>query len=368
MSEPGRHSTQSPATSTETGGTRRDFRMFVLVAITLAGAYLCLRLTAPFLPVLVWALALAILCAPLHRWLQGRARHPGMAAALCVLIVAIVVVVPAGFIAKRVVSEAAEGAQAVEEMAESGAWRRSLDANPVLAPAGRWVEQQFDLPGIVESASVWLTGTAASFLRGSILQVLGIVLTFYMFFFFLRDRVAALDALEAMSPLSAADTRRVFNGVVDTVHATLYGTATVALVQGTLGGLMFWWLGLTAPLLWGIVMGLLAVVPVLGAFIIWIPAALFLLLDGSGGKALVLTLWGSVVVGGIDNLLYPMLVGNRMKMHTVFAFISIVGGLMLFGSAGLILGPVLFTVTRLLLEIWNREAARSPATPETVAS
>ena len=93
--------------------------------------------------------------------------------------------------------------------------------------------------------------------------------------------------------------------------------------------------------------------PVLGAFVVWIPAALFLLLDGSPGKALLLTLWGTVVVGGIDNLLYPMLVGKRLQMHTVLAFISIVGGLVVFGASGLILGPVIFAITRLLLEIWS---------------
>ncbi len=124
---------------------------------------------------------------------------------------------------------------------------------------------------------------------------------------------------------------------------------------------MFWWLGLPAPLLWGIVMGLLAVVPVLGAFIIWIPAAIFLVLEGSGGKALLLTLWGGIVVGGIDNLLYPMLVGRRLKMHTVLAFISIVGGLIVFGPSGLILGPVIFIVTRLLLEIWSSRNAAANA-------
>ena len=127
---------------------------------------------------------------------------------------------------------------------------------------------------------------------------------------------------------------------------------------------MFWWLGLPAPLLWGIVMGLLAVVPVLGTFVIWIPAAIFLVLEGSGGKALLLTLWGGIVVGGIDNLLYPMLVGSRLKIHTVLAFISIVGGLIVFGPSGLIAGPVIFTITRLLLEVWSsRNAATTIAAP-----
>jgi predicted PurR-regulated permease PerM len=148
--------------------------------------------------------------------------------------------------------------------------------------------------------------------------------------------------------------RRLYGDVADTVHATVYGTLVVAMVQGALGGLMFWWLGLPAPLLWGVVMALLAIIPVLGAFVVWIPAAVFLLLEGSGAKAIVLVLWGAVVVGGIDNLLYPMLVGRRLRMHTVIAFVSIVGGLIVFGASGLILGPVVFAVTRLLLDIWGR--------------
>jgi len=116
---------------------------------------------------------------------------------------------------------------------------------------------------------------------------------------------------------------------------------------------MFWWLGLPAPALWGLVMGVLAVVPVLGAFIVWIPAAIFLALEGSWGKALILGVWGGVIVGGIDNVMYPILVGNRLKLHTIPAFMAIVGGLIVFGSSGLILGPVTLTVTVLLLEIWR---------------
>jgi predicted PurR-regulated permease PerM len=190
-----------------------------------------------------------------------------------------------------------------------------------------------------------------------VVEVIGLLLTFYLLFFFLRDRSAALQALRALSPLSEAEMDRLFNRIGDTIYATIYGTLAVSAVQGLLGGMMFWWLGLPAPLLWGVVMALLAVVPVLGAFVIWIPAALFLAMEGSWGKALVLTFWGMIVVGGIDNLLRPILVGKRLKLHTVLAFMSVVGGLILFGPAGLILGPVVFTITIELLEIWRGHTA-----------
>jgi len=336
-------------------GSRSHVHTLLLMAVTVVGIYFCYRLAAPFFPVFAWALALAVLFAPLHRWLESKVKHPNLAATICVLVAALIVVVPATFVAERIIGEATSGAETFKTMVESGEWRRSFEGHPLIAPVGHWIDRQFDLPGMVNTATSWLTSTAASFVQESVLQLIGVVLTFYIFFYFLRDRAAALESLRSLSPLSEADMNRMFDGVNDTVYATLYGTFAVAIVQGTLGGLMFWWLGLPAPLLWGTVMALLAVVPVLGAFIIWIPAAIFLFLEGSGGKALLLTLWGAIVVGGIDNLLYPILVGRRLKIHTVLAFISIVGGLIVFGPSGLILGPVIFTVTRLLLEIWSSQ-------------
>ena len=345
-------------------GSLSHIHTLVLMALTVGGLYLCYLLAVPFVPVLAWALALAILFAPLYRWIESKVKRPNVAAAICVLIVGVIVVVPVMFVAERIISEGARGAETAKTMVESGAWRRTLDAHPRIAPVSHWIERQLDLPGLAKNATSWLTNFATSFVLGSVMQLIGIALTLYMLFYFLRDRGTVLKSLRSLSSLSEADMNRLFVEVGDAVHAALYGTLAVAVVQGTLGGLMFWWLDLPEPLLWGIVMGLLAVIPVLGAFVIWVPAAIFLLLEGSVEKAVLLTLWGAVVVGGIDNLLYPMLVGKRLRMHTVIAFISIVGGLIVFGPAGLILGPVVFTVTRLLLEIWSSRNAEQTKNTE----
>ena len=336
-------------------GSRNHVYTLLLMAATVAGMYFCYQLATPFIPAFTWALALSVLFAPLYRRLVKKIKHPNLAAMICILAAVLIVVVPTAFIAQRILVEAANGAETIKTMIQSGEWQQILDAHPRLAPAGNWIEQQIDLPGIFNNAATWLTGTAASFVHGSVLQLISVVLTFYMLFYFLRDCGAILDTLRLISPLSGPDMKRIFDGISDTIHATVFGTFAVSLVQGTLGGLMFWWLDLPSPILWGVVMALLAVVPVLGAFIVWIPAAIFLLLDGSEGKALLLTIWGAVVVGGIDNLLYPMLVGSKLKMHTIIAFVSIVGGLIFFGPSGLILGPVMFTVTRILLEIWSSQ-------------
>jgi predicted PurR-regulated permease PerM len=221
------------------------------------------------------------------------------------------------------------------------------------------IEQQIDLPGTLNTLTNWLSATAASIVKGSVMQLIGLCLTFYLLFFFLRDRVAVLGAVRALTPLSDRDIDRLFQRLGDTIYATAYGTLAVAAVQGFLGGLMFWWLDLPAPLLWGVVMALLAVVPVLGAFVVWMPAAVFLVLEGNWIDAMTLAAWGMFVVGTIDNLMRPVLVGNRLKLHTLLAFMSVVGGLVLFGAAGLILGPVALTITMELLIVWrNRDSER----------
>jgi predicted PurR-regulated permease PerM len=339
-------------------GSRNHVQTLVLMVVTAFGIYLCYRLAVPFLPALAWALALAVLFAPFQRWLESKLKHSSLATMVSVLVIGLIVVIPATFVGQQLVIQTAKGAELIETKFKSGEWRRALEAQPRLAPLADRIEQQLDLPGNVKTLATRLSATAASIVKGSVFQVIGFCLTFYLLFFFLRDRRAALQSLRHLSPLSEAEMDRLFGRVGDTIHATIYGTLAVAFVQGLLGGLMFWWLGLPAPLLWGVVMALLAVVPVLGAFVVWIPAALFLALEGSWGKALILTLWGMLVVGTIDNLLRPILVGNRLKLHTVLAFMSVVGGLILFGPAGLILGPVTLTVTTVLLETWtNRTKA-----------
>lgn len=352
-------------------GSRGHIQALVLIAATVLGIYVCYQLALPFLATLVWALALAVLLTPFQRWLEAKLKRPNLAAAISVLVGSLVVAVPATFVGQRLVQEAAKGTEFIKTKVESGEWRRAIGAQPRLAPLADWVERKVDLPGTVKTLSTWLTTTAGAIVMGSVVQVIGFCLTFYLLFFFLRDRGAALQSLRSLSPLSEPEMDRLFGRVADTIYATVYGTLAVSAVQGLLGGLMFWWLGLPTPLLWGVVMGLLAIVPVVGAFVVWIPAALFLLLEGNWGEALVLTLWGVLVVGTVDNLLRPVLVGNRLKLHTVLAFMSVVGGLMLFGASGLILGPVALTITTVLLQSWrNRVTAKTAVRvkPEALAS
>ena len=333
-------------------GSPNRMRAYVVLAMTIGALLVCVLLALPFLASLTWALALAILCMPSHRWIESKIKSPSLAALISVCWIGLVVAMPAIWISARLMTEAAAGAVVIKEKVASGEWRAIFESHAALKTLSPWIEE-LDLPGAISAGASWTAAKAASLIRSWILQLVTTLLTFYLLFYFLRDRRLVVGWLNEISPLSTADTGCLFKRIVDTVQATLYGTFAVAVIQGALGGLIFWWLELPAPLVWGLVMGVLAIVPVLGAFIVWIPVAVLFALEGNWSSALLLTVWGTLVIGAIDNFLYPVLVGDRLKLHTVPSFIAIIGGIILFGPSGLLLGPVAVATTIVLLEVWR---------------
>lgn len=327
-------------------------RTIVLLTVTLGGIYFCIRMIGPFVAPLAWSLTLAVMFAPLQRWLESRMK-PGLAAAISVLAAGVILVVPAFFVGQKLVNQAASAAVLIDEKVQSGEWSKAIETNA----KELWLVQRFadeiDLTAAASTITSWLSDQATAILASSLFQLAAFGLILYVLFFLLRDRDQALARLRALAPLSPGEMDRLLGRCHDTIHATVYGTLATSAVQGILGGLMFWWLGLPSPLLWGLVMALLAVVPVLGAFVVWLPAALFLASEGSWGKALILAIWGIAVIGTSDNLLRPVLVGKRLEQHTLLAFFAVIGGLVVFGASGLILGPLVLSLTTVFLEIWG---------------
>jgi len=346
--------------------SRERALVLVLAAGTVIAVYLCYRLVRPFLPSVAWALALAVVAHPVHAWIAARITRPSIAAAISLALIVVLLVSPALFVIHSLLTQAAEGLAQVQDEAESNGWEQTVAGIPQLKSALQWLNQHFDVQSEASRVFTTLTSDVASLLRGSFWAVAQFLITLLTLFFFLRDQPQFLRAVRGLLPLSTAEANQVVHRVNDTVHATVYGTLLMALLQGTMGGLMFWWLGLPAPLLWGAVMTVLAVIPTLGSFVVWAPAAAFLMLQGSWVKGMILTLWGLTAIGLIDNLLYPYVVGNRLRLHTLLVFFAVVGGLMLFGASGIVLGPVILAVTDALLHIWQRRTRAGHTAEEAI--
>lgn len=332
-------------------------RALAFAALALVTAYLCWLLVEPLIAPIAWALALAVVAQPLHGWLLRGLRSPSLAAALATLLIAIMLVVPAMLAGGRVAQEAVAAATRVQASVKDGRLHELAERNPRAAAAIEWADSLVDLRAQLSKLSGYVPQVAQKVMSESLQFLVGAGVALFLLFFFLRDRVPILGAVRGLLPLSAEEAGRMFRLVDDTIYAILYGTLAVCLVQGALGALAFWWLDLQSPLLWGSAMAVLSIVPVVGTAIIWGPAALYLLLEGSPEKAVALAAWGFVVIGVVDNLLKPSIVKGRLHAHIVPVFVSILGGLVAFGAAGVIIGPVVLAVALALVDIRKRRAA-----------
>jgi predicted PurR-regulated permease PerM len=336
-----------------------EVRLACLAGLTLAVIWGLWRIGRPFLGALTWAAVVALVSAAPHRWIKARVRRPGLAAGLTTALATLVVVVPMTFVAVSLYRAGSEAAATVRRQIEDGSWRERVSDRPLLGRVAGIVEKQVKQVGDGGGGA----GGGAAVPRAVSVTFRGameMLVTVFALFFFVRDGPEVRRLVRSLLPLSNREADRMIRRVSDTVYATTWGTVVVAAIQGALGGLMFWFLGLPAPLLWGTVMALLAIVPILGAFVVWVPAAIYLALDGEIVKALILAAWGGIVVALVDNFLYPVLVGNRMRLHTLAVFIAILGGLSLFGASGLVLGPAVLAAAVELRRVWRRRMRPAP--------
>jgi predicted PurR-regulated permease PerM len=351
----------APSLPLERFWSERGLPNLAALALTVLALVLCFLIVRPFVSSLAWAAALAVLAWPLHRRLAQRIRWPTAAAALSVVAIGMLLVVPSGMLIPSVIDEAMSGYRLVRSQIESNAWDAALLRYEWIGPVWEWLRQRVDMSVVLQQVGAFLTELGSLAVTTSFVGLIEFALTFFFLFFFLRDRDAVLAGIRGMLPLSASETDGILHAAGDTIFATVYGKVVVGIAQGILGGLMFWWLDLPAAWFWAIVMALLSVIPLLGAPLVWLPAALFLLLDGQWVQAIIMAVWGAAVVGLADNLLYPVVVGRYLHLHTIPMLVSLIGGIVVFGAVGFFLGPVVLAVTIALLEVWRTRGAQTVA-------
>jgi predicted PurR-regulated permease PerM len=309
---------------------------------------------------LVWAGALALLFAPFHRRIEARVKRPNLAAALSLVLIGLLVVAPATWFAQKLADQATSVPDKIQKQIAAGKWHMHGDEHPQVARFLALVERQLNSPENTSMATTWLKTILSRLVQESAIAAVQVSLTLYFLFYFLRDRVPVLKAIRSFSPLTESETDTLFCRVNDTIHATLCGMLALSVLQGVLGGLMFWWLGVPSPWFWAVVAAVFAFVPVVDTFVLWLPAAVYLGLEGRWGEALVVAGLGSLLVRAIANFLYPVVVKDRLKVPSVSIFVALLGGVLLFGWSGLVLGPAILTITSALLEISAKRMAEPP--------
>lgn len=341
---------------------REKVRWAVLLSGVVLAFYLCWLMLQPFVVVLLWGLVLTSAFEPLHARILARVKHPDASAILSCLTVLLVIGLPVFLIGFAVVRELVPAFESLSAIAVD-----LIDPNsPVLGQVTTWLaERGVDINSVKRQALEQargglkdLTSASIGYVSGIIGGIFGLVLqTFFIFFtmyYLFRDGEKLRVALSEALPLRGRTTNRIFDRAREVVRASVYGIFVIAVLQGTLGGLAFWVIGLPSAVVWGLVMAFLSMIPFLGAFIVWVPAAIWLAASGHWGAAIGLSLWGSLVIGLIDNFLRPKLVGEKANLHELFIFFAVLGGLQVFGLIGLILGPVILAIALALFDAFRQ--------------
>jgi predicted PurR-regulated permease PerM len=347
----------------------RNIRWWVLLLVTAILLYLCWRMIQPFLSVILWATVLVIVFHPVHRRLKQRIRNSSLAALVSSALVILIILVPVSLVTLAVINELSNAVASVQQGADYLMDPNSPFTGPILNFLGQYIDinhlrsEEF-LVERVRGVGGQLAGRTLGFiggLIGAIVQTFFVIFTMYYFF---RDGDNISRNVRDSLPLDREQADRIMVRTREVIDASVYGVITIAMIQGTLGGLAFWALGLRSAIIWGVVMTFLSMVPMLGAFLVWVPAAIYLALTGHYVKAILLAAWGTLVIGMIDNFLRPKLVGSRTRLHELLIFFSVLGGLNFFGVIGVVLGPVVLAITLSLIDVY-RAAGGSPSSSET---
>jgi predicted PurR-regulated permease PerM len=346
---------------------QQRFFLLLLVVVTLGFGWILL----PFSGAVFWGGVLAILFAPLYRRLLSATRQrPNSAAFIALLSILVMVILPLTLIGAALVDQAAR----VYEMISSGQLDFGAYFKQIIRALPQWLItllERFeltDLPTLQQKlsdgaaqVSQAIGKQALNVGRYTFDFLVSLTVMLYLLFFLLRDGQALAARIRQAVPLSRKYKQRLFTNFTTVIRATVKGNVLVAAAQGTLGGLIFWFLGVQAPLFWGVLMAFLSLLPAVGAAIVWAPVAIYFLVTGAIWQGVVLITFGVVVIGLVDNILRPILVGKDTKMPDYVVLLSTLGGMALFGINGFVIGPV---IAALFIAAWDLFASADEFHPE----
>jgi predicted PurR-regulated permease PerM len=340
--------------------------LLLIVVVSLAFAWILW----PFFGAVLWGTVFAIVFTPLHRRLLRSMRQRRTLAALAtVLIIVIMVVLPLTLIAVSLLKEASS----VYERLRSGELNFSEYAQQVFDVLPEWLTNLLDGFGLTNLGQV-LERLSAGLMKGSqflatqaidigqntFSLVVSLFLMLYLLFFLLRDGDELFKRIKNAIPLRAEQQRALFSKFTVVIRATVKGNIVVAVMQGALGGLIFWVLDIRAPLLWGALMAVLSLLPAVGAALVWFPVAIYFLVTGALWQGILLTAYGVFVIGLVDNVLRPILVGKDTKLPDYVVLISTLGGIAIFGINGFVIGPL---IAAMFMAVWAIFSASRLAGP-----
>jgi len=334
----------------------------ISLAIILVLFYLLYKVLSPFLITIAWAMVLSITFYPLNNLLLRHVRRPWLASLITLFIILILILGPFSFIIGALVREITDVLSVIEEKRFEAA--TLIRDHPKLKLFFDEIGSYKIFEGVdfrqgaidsLKSIGSLIGGHTADFFKNAVTFIVNFCIMFLTTYYFLMDGHTLVNFIKKLLPFSEMQKNKLEQRVKELVTAAIYGGLAVAVVQGVLGGIAFLAFGLPSPVLWGTAMALFSFIPVVGCAAIWVPAGIFLLLTASYAKGIGFLVFCAVLIGSIDNIIRPIVIGGRTKLHTLLIFFSVLGGINYLGFLGFILGPLIAALCLSLLEIYTYE-------------
>jgi len=340
------------------------FLIFILF-LTLLSIYLLYQILSPFLSSIIWAILLAMVFYPLFLKLQRFLKKKEVLAAIIMtLFVLIVIVLPFSLLLASLAGEVVDVYHLVEKMIKTGQLQDYLERTKEI-PFLKWIfirlslhsdfSQMDPFPLLLKNLqkiSTFIFNQTTTLLKGFSTFIAGFFFTLLSLYYFFKDGNRFFGRLKEIVPLASEERDLLIQRFKEMVYATIYGGILIAIIQGILGGLSFWVLGLPSPIFWGTAMGFLSFIPIGGTALIWAPAAILLLIGGALLKGLLLLGVGVLVISMVDNILRPYFISAKTNIHPLLLFFAVLGGDHAYGLIGLVAGPLIATLFLTLLEIY----------------
>jgi len=340
------------------------FLIFILF-LTVVSFYLLYQILLPFFSSIIWAILLAMVFYPLFQKLQRILKKREVISALIMtLLVFIVIVLPFTLLLASLASEVVDIYHRAEEIIRAGQFQAYLEKAKeipmlkwILAKLSEYIDfsQTDPLPLILKNfkqISNFIFTQTTILLKGLSTFAIGFFFTLLSLYYFFKDGRHLFERLKEFVPLPSKERDLLIQRFKDMIYATIYGGILIAIIQGFLGGLSFWVLGLPSPIFWGTAMALLSFIPIGGTAFIWGPAGILLLIGGAILKGVILLGVGVFVISMVDNLLRPFFISSRTKIHPLLLFFAVLGGIQAFGLIGVVAGPLVATLFLALIEIY----------------
>jgi predicted PurR-regulated permease PerM len=334
-------------------------RVFALVVAAALG-YALLLIFRPFYGAMTWAAFLAFLLFPLNvRW-RRPLRRAGVAAGVLTLLAPIVILLPLSALSIDFVTQISGLLGTLQKAAAQWDIKTFSDLQqfPWIARANGWLQSNAGISAT--QVQSWLVagtqhvlqraaGLSGTFFLGALDSLVSFAITLFLLFFFLRDGDVMISRARMLIPLDEARKDRLFQQLGDVTRAIVFGTSMTALLQGLLIGIGFAIASLPSPVVFGVLAALLSMLPIGGSALVWAPAVVWLFFDGRWGFAIFMLAWG-LMLGGLDNVLRPLLISGRARISPLAVFVGVMGGLPAFGAIGIIAGPVILCLVLALIE------------------